>query len=342
MKGVYETARISYISMLKNPEILFFSCLGSYFYSILQYLENDNSLNSLLYYLVESQFKYIKQDIRKIQGKNGDNPWRYQPITVIDTYGDEIEINDAFFHYIKNEYNIDVEKVEMSNSRSLIETIRKNEELGIFSICKVDEFYIKHCERFYLKKNNRHYLLIRSIDIQKAEFEVIDSEINTIYKVGFDELERAFYENNFTHKVYYRVNCLEYVSKVDSLKYKNVYEHMQFSMEFLSEMIEEMNAIQDNDKAYCFNGYRYNILSKIIPVVELRRLVFNDSDDEFRRNTASELSTMWKNLNVFMSYKITRKNFDFRPVQEKLILILKKETEFNKMLKEINGQKISF
>lgn len=337
MKGVYETARISYISMLKNPEILFFSCLGSYFYSIIQYLENDNSLNSLLYYLVGSQLKYTKQDIRKIQGKKGDNPWRYQPVTVIDTYDDEIEINDAFLHFIKNEYNIDVEKVEMSNNRSLIETIHENEELGIFCICKVDEFYIKHSERFYLKKNNCHYLLIRSIDIQKAEFEVIDSEINAMYKVGFDELERAFYENNFKHKVYYRVNCLEYAHKVDSLKYKNVYEHMQFSMEFLSEMIEEMNTIQDNDKAYCFKGYRYNILSKIIPVVELRRLVFKDSDDEFRRNTANELSIMWKNLNVFMSYKIIRKDFDFKPVQEKLILILKKETEFLKMFKEIKG-----
>lgn len=301
--------------MLKNPEVLFLSCLGSYFYSIIQSQQNDSSLNPLLYYLHGSQLSFTKLDPKEVQMEKGCNPWRFQPVVIMHGT-EETEVNEAFFDFLNREYNVVVDKTEMTQEPSLIERILEDNKKGYYSICKVDEYYISHNKVFYMKNRNRHYLLIKSIDFANSTFCVIDSETNTTYDISFSELENAFYNNEFKHKNYYRVNCNEYQPWFDSSKYAK--DNCSFEEPYVSEMIEDMDHILEEYKSYCYQGYRYNIISKIIPMIEYQRLLLADSPISNERERVKQRLAAWNDLSVFMSYKILRKNYDFRAVQKKL------------------------
>lgn len=304
--------------MLENPKILFLSCLGSYFYSIIQSQQDDNLLHSLLGYLEGGQLSFKKLDPKEVQIQKGSNPWRFQPIAIMKD-GVEIEINETFFDFLKREYSVVVEKNDMTQDPSLIERILEDNRNGFYSICKVDEYHIKHNKVFYLKNRNRHYLLIKSIDITNSTFCVIDSEINTTYDISFSELENALYNNDFKHKYYFRVNCNEYQPQLDPSKY--VQEKCTFDVSYISEMINDMDNILEEDKEYCYRGYRYNIISKIIPMIEYQRMLLMNSKLNDERERAIKLVNAWNDLSIYMSYKILRKKFDFQAVQKKLRVI---------------------
>lgn len=304
--------------MLENPKILFLSCLGSYFYSIIQSQQDESLLHSLLDYLQGSQLNFQKLDPKEVQIQKGNNPWRFQPVVIIKD-GVEIEINETFFDYLKRECSVVVEKHEMTQDPLLIDRILEDNKNGYYSICKVDEYHIKHNKVFYLKNSNRHYLLIKSIDITNSTFCVIDSEVNTTYDVSFSELEDAFYNNDFKHKYYFRVNCNEYQPKYNASDYEQ--RKCTFDDSYISSMINDMDHIAEEEKEYCYRGYRYNIISKIIPMIEYQKMLLMNSKLSNERERAVKLANAWKDLSIFMSFKILRNNFDFQAVQKKLRII---------------------
>ena len=172
--------------MLKIPELLFISCLGSYYYSIVQESQNDG-FNPLLSYFAGSELKYYDKDIREIRNTKGENPWRYQPVEIMKEK-ETIEIDAKFIEFVSNELSIFTETVK-ATGEGLINNIISDYQRGFHCICKVDEFHIKHNKMFYQKESNRHYLLVKEIEYEKECFVVIDSETNVIYRVGFNEME---------------------------------------------------------------------------------------------------------------------------------------------------------
>ena len=293
--------------MLEMPKILFLSCLGSYFYSIIQERHNDDT-NPLLYYLSGGRLQFVEKDIADVLRTKGNNPWRYQPVMLIRN-NEEIQINDNFFAFIKTMFNVDVVKC------NALEKIIEDVDKGVFCICKVDEFHIKKSVKYYMRSSNRHYLLIRRVNKEKSKFEVIDSEMNAFYDVGFGELKRAVCDNEFKHKVYYRVDCKNYRLKNSfCVKYDNV----KIDSSFIAEMREGLSISVTEEQKYCFMGYRYNIISKIIPMFEWRKLFMELVGDEQKGAMVSALLKKWRNLNIFMLYKIQHADYDIEAVQKKL------------------------
>lgn len=318
--------------MLSNPKILFLNCLGSYFYSIVGYMEKLTTGNSLLHFLSGNSLKFEKLNLNEIQKKYSDNPWGYQPLSIINTTGEIVKIDFHFFDYLKKIFNIKVEKIEMSNNKALLDYLICDNIDYCFHICKVDEFFLKNSQNFYMKNHNKHYLLIKKIDTAQKRIDIIDSEKNNIYTISFEELYQAFYENEFHTKIYYRINCSEFISNVDYRESMQIFLASTHSTNYLMSLLCEMEQMlnsKDIKKEYFYKGYRYTILSKIIPMVEMKKYLFSKYPDENIINLLNILSSLWNELCTFMLHKISHNDFSFLPLQKKISKIYELEDRFN-------------
>lgn len=328
--------------MLSNPSTLFLNCLGSYFYSVVGYMENSMSGNSLLYFLAGNTLKYKELNPDEVYEKYADNPWGYQPLSIVNIDGNTADIDSRFFEYIKRMFNITIEKIEMTNNKALFDYLLCDNIDKFFHICKVDEYFLKSSQNFYMKKHNKHNLLIRKVNTEEQSIEIIDSEKNGIYTISFQELSQAFYENEFRTKIYIGINCAEFINNVDHLEIMQLYIESSHNTDYLTLLLSEMEKMlnSENDaKEYYYKGYRYTILSKILPMIEMKKYLFSRYPDKSFINLLNTLSSNWNELNTFMLYKIVRKDFSFQPLQTKLSEICKQEDKFNQYLIE-NSKKI--
>lgn len=301
--------------MLDTPKILFLSCLGSYFYSIVQ--ENhQGEINPLLCYLWGSHLEFHSIDINENRISKGENPWRYQPVVIMNNQK-ETKIDVHFWNYLKNILNIYVQKIDIASGESILDEIIAAINKGLYCICKVDEYHISH-SKFYMKKRNRHYLLIRDMDIVNEVFTVIDSEITSIYSVQFNELKRAILENDFSSKLVYFVSNKSIRS--DEMICKLMQEKVISSnRSYIIEMKENLNKVTNDNMEYCFRGYHYNIISKIIPLLESQKSYFMQVGDECYSQQINQLICLWRELNIYILYKIGRKNMDISGLKKRLL-----------------------
>lgn len=298
--------------MLKTPELLFISCLGSYYYSIVQE-KQENGVNPLLNYLVGTELKFLGEDIDEIQNIKGDNPWRYQPVEILR--GEEkVEIDAKFMDYVTSEFNIITEVHKVCDGRFINDVIRDFQQ-GFCCICKVDEYHIKHSKAFYKKNSNRHYLLIRDIDYEKECFVVIDSETDIIYAVTFKEMEEAVLKNTFRNKLYYRINCDNYTWNRRVPVDENL---IKVDYLYVSQMIECLKNTPEKNLVYLVKGYRYNIISKIIPYITAQEYYFIEAKKSDISTILHSIIDMWKKVNILISYEIKKNTFDFELIGKRL------------------------
>lgn len=301
--------------MLDIPKVLFLSCLGSYFYSIAQeYYKGET--NPLLYYLWGSHLEFVSIDINRNRRSEGGNPWRYQPVVIMNNQR-ETKIDVHFWDYLKDTLNIQVKKNVIVNEGLILDKIISAINGGLYCICKVDEYHISH-SKFYMTKSNRHYLLIKSMDILNKVFTVIDSETTSIYPVKFSELERAMVDNDFNSKLAY------FVSNKDIRLEEMICELTQeieisSNRSYIIKMKENLNNVTYDNMEYCLRGYHYNIISKIIPVLESQKIFFRQIGDEDNIQQINQLLCLWRELNIFILYKIGRKNIDLNGLKKKLL-----------------------
>ena len=99
--------------MLKNSEVLFINCIGSYYYSIFQHINNFEWPDVLLY-LARGKLVYKKLDMKEIYKKYSDNPWGYQPIR-IETFRDqeELKIDSEFYKFVSDNCRVKTERKEI-------------------------------------------------------------------------------------------------------------------------------------------------------------------------------------------------------------------------------------
>ncbi|MBN1604003.1 MAG: hypothetical protein JW915_20500 [Chitinispirillaceae bacterium] len=324
--------------MLQNPSILFFNCLGSYFYSIVEYMGKPGKKHALLYYLCGYKIIYKRLILDEVKEKYADNPWGYQPVSIIDTKNQPISINNDFFTYLYNTHNIIVKKIDMVGQEGLVDYIIRNNGKYCFNICHVDEYYIVNSLKFYMKKHNRHYLLVKHADPQKRMIEIIDSEKNNTYTVMFEELSQAFYQSIFRRKAYYQVDCSAFEDKVDRQLILQTYFSTSPSCAYLLPFMEDMEeklATGYGDSQYYYRGYHYTVLSKIIPMVQMRNHLFADDKHMDAVKLTHDLSVEWRDLSNFMLYKINRNDYTFVSLRKKLDRIYVKERELEELLNSL-------
>lgn len=301
----------------------------------MSHLEGSNE-NSLLFYLFGCRLGYCKPDPETAREKYSSNPWGYQPIVVYNKLNMPVDIDAELFAYFMDNYGISIEKLDMSEDSSLIERLINNFSHNSYSVCKVDEYYLRNSDRFYRKQHNRHFLLIKNILTDHKALEVIDSEKNSPYLVGYQELDWAFYNSIFRKKELYSIDCSLYINAVDTSYINTHAKTAGYSSFYLEPLIQDIaEKRQQNDPldiGYYYQGYRYNILSKIIPMATMRACAFSCWNDTGVAQKCRNLVNEWKSLCTFMQYRISQGNLSFDPIMGKLLKINNHEKELEALL----------
>lgn len=321
--------------MLDIPAILMLNCLGSYFYSIVSYVSHQNSENALLYYLSLGKLTFRSLVTEEVISMYGDNPWGYQPVILEDLEQKDLKIDHSFFKYLFKKHNIHVEILDFSSNANLIGQITSLHAKNSFIICNVDEYFVPTSEKFYFKKHNKHFLLIKKIDHLNQSFEVIDSEKNKTINLKFSEMEQAVYQSFYKRKICYHVNCISYKDIIDRNEMLHNYLSLNSSCEYITQLI---NDIQDksflSDFHYYYSGYYNTLLSKILPHALMKHHILKEHDVIFH-DKAHELVLKWRNLCNFMLFKIQKKEISAEPLIKKLRDISKYELRLQSLLNEI-------
>ncbi|WP_270564202.1 hypothetical protein [Clostridium beijerinckii] len=304
--------------MIEIPSILMLNCLGSYFYSIVRSMSQSESEHSLLYYLSSGALTYEELSLENVRKKYQDNPWGYQPIVIKNTEDTPLLIDDNFFKYLFEKHNIIVETIDMNKNDNLIANLIANTSYGRFTICNVDEYYIPESPKFYKKQHNKHFLLIKSIDLKKLELEIIDSEKNHTFFITFEDMERAVYQSKYKKKLLYKIDCSSYTDKVNKREVLENFKNNINLNDFVLPLIEDMsNKLTLNECDYFYRGYYYTILSKVIPYSQMTYHLLKDNKIDFY-DKAEKLTNEWKMLCNFMLFKMHKNNNSFDSIVKKL------------------------
>lgn len=320
--------------MISKPPILLINCVGSYFYSILEHLNSEGEINGTLFYFGQSLLIYNELLIEDVKLKYCDNPWGYQPIKIENLAGECLEIDDSFFQFLCDRYYLKMEKYDIEKY-SLTDILKMVDNEVSFLICTVDEFYLKE-SRFYKKKHNKHFLLIKSIDYKNEIIEIVDSEVNFLYSISFEEIEIAIRNSIYKRKKVYLVDGEKYKSNYSLQmydKYKMSFEKL--NSDFITDMINDIKNKKnpnDFDFSYYYKGYYYNIISKISPYCQIY-LQMNGTDIICRKKLKIIIKE-WKNLSKIMYLRLYRNNLDVDGLILKLDAIQENYNEYNAYLEE--------
>lgn len=326
--------------MLTNSEVLFLNCVGSYFYCLIYHKSSQKMKNSLLYYLAQGNLCFTELCQQEIQEKYGDNAWGYQPISIINENNKKVEINNDFLRYIYSEYNIDVECKDVKLDFDLTKYLFDYQETNKYVVCCVDEFYLPNSIKYFGKKHNKHFLLVKEYDPNKEQIEVIDSEQNKPYKIHSKDITQAIFMSNYARKFIYLIDCSHFRDFIlkenvvtDCLKNK-----YNIGNQVISCLKKDLSSKMESGKLtnYFYKGYYFTILSKIYPYMRMISQVLIDTNEHLYSN-AMEIANDWKSLSNFMLYKIQKNNYSETSVIKKIDSILVKQEKMNMSLEGCKG-----
>lgn len=310
--------------MLNVPSILFVNCIGSYYYSIMEHLNGDAKYNELLLYLSDGKPIYKSADMQKIYEKHKNDPWGYQPIAILSSNNQEIKVDENFYGFLEQKLKLKVLKEDISRDKSLKKRLIFNLENRIFSIVNVDEYYIPTSKKNFEKRHNKHSLLVKSINTENEQITMIDSEENKAIEISLESLEKSILMSEFSHNYLFMVDTGNYQNDADvTWNSKTVITNI-FDWEFIDYMIADISKKQISENAqYFFQGYFYNILSKIIPYLSMAYFV-TVKDELDLSETVMDILKEWRALCNFMQIKIIKKTYDFEFLKNKLMHIKSK------------------
>lgn len=309
--------------MLETPLILLLNCLGSYFYSIINHLSQNGTNNAALSYLSLGRLAYRRLSIEELRVKFNENPWGYQPVAILDSKNQPLEINDGFFRYLTENCYIDVRSLN-ANNIDLIEYFKTTDNQTSFLICTVDEYYMMH-SKFYHKSHNKHFVLIKSIFLEDSLIEIIDSERNRTYKIPFDGIEQAIYKSIYKRKILYQVDGRYYKDCSGKLKFWKNYVTLNY--DYLLGLIDDVEIKRKEgagNSRYYYEGYYYTILSKILPYFQMIENMLQENQNKYYQSCV-DLIAEWKNLIKYMRFKLYQGNYEYDQLLKKLNRILYKQ-----------------
>lgn len=325
--------------MLEPSKILLLNCIGSYYSSIIASL-SGTSQNLILNFLANGHLAYTKLELEQIYKKFGTNPWGYQPVLILDNTNRELKIDRNFYDYLFSRFQIKTTIIEPSVQNFIdILTVYKTHE-KTFIICTIDEFYNSH-SKFYKLKHNKHFLLIKEYDSKNEEVTVIDSEKKNPYILPLIELEYSIFNSSYKHKSIHIINCSNFQNRLfQNLEDAKNNLIINTSEKYIPLMIENIISFEnanDKTKKYIIEGYYYNIISKILPYLNMvRYTISNCRDNNSSEITLNELIGKWTNLNAFILYKLNRSNCDINPFVRKLEQISEIDQKFCDEIKTNN------
>lgn len=310
--------------MLKVPDILFVNCIGSYYYTILQHLNEQSKYNELLLYLSEGKLVYQQSDMEENYKKHGEDSWGYQPVKILDSMEKIINIEDSFYDFLEQKLKINVKKEEIVKNGNIEQHLINHLKNNILTIINVDEFYIPTSKKSFNIKHNKHSLLIKEVDVSEKKITMIDSEESQTIDISFENLNRAVSLSAFKHNYMYMVETKNYKKKEYRISSQNDEILKKCNGDFIYPMLTDMREKMNLDNAaYFFQGYYYNILSKIIPYTSMIHymLLKNGSDDA---DKVLDILREWRVLCNFMQLKIRKKQYEYDFLERKLNYISQK------------------
>ena len=313
--------------MLNVPSILYINCIGSYYYSILENLNNDAKYHELLLYLSQGKLVYEAKDKQDIYAKYKNNPWGYQPISIRDIENKEIRIDRKFYEFLEHSLNVIIKKEDISHEEYIEDRIIHNMRNGFYSIIDVDEFYIPSSKKCFEKSHNKHSLLVKNINADNKSIEMIDSEENNTVEIQIRDLKRSILMSEFSHNYIYNINTTNYFND-PKRTINNEFEITHFfDADFIDFWIGEIYTNSSEEMNYYFRGYYYNILSKIIPYVSMLYYMAESQHLDICDKVLSILKE-WRALCTFMRVKIIKGNCDYEYLIRQLMNIKEKYISF--------------
>lgn len=301
--------------MLNIPSVLLVNCVGSYFFSVTEKLSGGMGTNIALSYFSEGKLEYIEQDLEIVKAKYKDNPWGYQPVKIINNEKKSIEIDADFFDYLSKNAGLKIKKINIE-LEDIVSVFNKVDNETSFVICTVDEFYLSK-SKFFEKKHNKHFLLIKDMDFINNKFEIIDSEKNRTYQLDLCEIRSAITMSAYKKELFL-------INGSDFFMQPQISRNNDFSMDtlFIEKLIEDIKKRKNrSDFIYFYQGYYYNINSKVIPYYVMKE---NFNKDIPQVNEAyKKILSEWKRLSKNMYFKICRGHISGEELIDKLIYIVK-------------------
>ena len=83
-------------------------------------------------------------------------------------------------------------------------------------------------------------------------------------------------------------------------------------------MIECLKNTPEKNLVYLVKGYRYNIISKIIPYITAQEYYFIEAKKSDISTILHSIIDMWKKVNILISYEIKKNTFDFELIGKRL------------------------
>ncbi len=320
--------------MNTNKYILLLNCIGSYFYHLVNYITENNEGYLVLYYLATGKLMYHKLNLTNVKEKYKDNPWGYQPIGIWNEDLTPLLIDAKFFSFMQSKLNICVEQFETKEKEELRNRLLIAQDNGFYTIVSVDEFYLAESRRFFEKKHNKHFLLLRKSNLKDKTVEVIDSEKNIPYSIHYNELEDAVCKSIFSKKMIYQIDCTNYRNKIKVDELWETWKALQINCNYIEglklDMLEVLPRCEKNE--YYFQGYYYTILSKIYPYSFMLYNLLSECDVRLSSD-AFVIAQLWKNMSNFMLYKIRKGESGIKGLIEKIDEILKQQERLDVKLK---------
>ena len=286
-------------------------------------MSQNGTENAALSYLSLGHLAYRCLSIEELRVKFNENPWGYQPVAILDSKNQPLEINDGFFRYLTENCYIDVHSLN-ANNIDLTEHFKTKDNQTSFLICTVDEYYMMY-SKFYHKSHNKHFVLIKSIFLEDSLIEIIDSERNRTYQIPFDEIEQAIYKSIYKRKILYQVDGRHYKDCSDKLKFRKNYVTLNY--DYLLGLIDDVEIKRREgagNSQYYYEGYYYTILSKILPYFQMMEKMSQENQNKYYQSCV-DLIAEWKNLIKYMRFKLYRGNCEYDQLLKKLNRILYKQ-----------------
>lgn len=319
---------------MKFDNVLLINCIGSYFYNLVNSITNNQYGYLTLFYLTRGELLFQNLDIYEVKKKYMDNPWGYQPVSIYDENRDPLVIKEDFFSFLDNKLNIKVASIQTENNQEFNESLVKAEKTGFYNIVSVDEFFIPASKVYYKKKHNKHFLLLKKVDLKNGLIEIIDSEKAVPYHMKALEVEKAIYKSTYSKKRIFQVDCSLYRCKLDPEKIYINWKRNASSIEYIDKFKQDILEKTTNyeNVEYFFRGYYYSILSKIYPYALMQYHILQDCKIP-ESSYAYEIAQEWKNIYNYIYFKILKNDLVGGTLAKKLDKMAKKQEQLNYLLK---------
>lgn len=301
------------------------NCLGSYYQYI---LDKGGYEDEWLCVFKGYYMNYRELNMDLIYKKYKKNPWGYQPIKLMGVQEFDFQRN------IKNYFaqrNIQLSEIKSDSLNSIKEYICCSE--GSYIIINVDEFYLKYLPTYYQKVHNKHFVLVD--EVKDSYITVLDTEVDIVPQISFDELERAALSENYRNMRIYRVILPSQKEKNDIIydpycELLKVVKYNSWYDDFLNDIKERFN---DENRIYYLQGLNFAIIYKLIPYLKWICYLENIENDNSNSIFYPILNNLRK-LSFLLMKDLIRPNGRNEVAVEELcnkIAIYAKETVLNKI-----------